>query len=1793
MAKSKSWGAKPKQDEERPLRYRWTRRIVLTIALVGMSIWLGQLLLRPFWHPRLHLVLVTGDAFSTGDQVLAAPRSDYVVEDFAGLLSLAPVVHQSSASSGPLILGNLRSRDDMQRLDDELSKLVTGHRDVFVVYVSAQGISSDGEAFLACSEADAQNPLAGQYRVRNLLAQLSELQSHAILLILDAGQTDYDPARGMLVNQFPRLLRDEVQRSGSKNLWVLSSHGPGERSHISHALRRSIFSYFVEHGMAGAADSSGDRVVDLNELFRYVSISTAAFVEQTTAGNAAQAPQLMWGGGEIDAAALSLEITAVLPPNSERPVLTPQLELTQLREPSAIETSAKRQAENEVRSYVQQQISRFSPRGQLGYIVTDRARSVLVQGGKIPTLPGVTPTGTPAATDPAKPGETKPGDKPAEGDAKKPDAAAGDKPAGDQAAGDKAGDKPAAEPTGTATAGAETKGGDTAADGPAIDLLLAKGWQVRDALLAESLGRARGVDSLPHIWRVLERRLLAYELRHRRGANAGEKVLRQNVTELVGVLEQLQARVAGDQFPARSLGRRIALSYPGLSAPITQVRHLAVLERIAAEGGEAMPAVAAAALTQLDYFTSRGGEADFLEWAKAIPPEAMPYEEVRFTSEIAAMQGFDWTIAQQLLRNRLEAERIAAMSSRYEDWIGKLVQETDLKRRHLEREVLAGLAPNRNDLLERLAALQADLVQLRTNLNLLEDAHRLEVEMLHHLPEYLSWQASRDGATLKEQSSSTEISALVDSLIDLVELRQLPDPTKLPTLARLLPIVKQNRDTVHDYFSDDRIERLVAIPATPGDAWEIELLLETTLPSAGGRQLLLDACGIVDAELASGVTLPDVTRVSLPTSAGRLPATEVHRRGELAWKMLRLLHPDNKEEFPELSSLEAAWKMIPPVERTREDISEFAVAVDQFSEELASFYRNLPGVIEQRAAAGQDFRQVADRKARIRELAMIERGCYFVDSRDAAVMADPSPSLLLGRVDAYDLFSWQRTRLELAMVDAPPSDLQTLSDKMLRYQAAAEAIPLQPPLDSRLTLPLEVVGPTSVRLALENQKEAFLNVTWNGEGEQRAWVTAEYADDLLKIETPATQPIYPSNYSDTDLLLQRPTFKLRRGVSETLRMVVRRQEASTRPSRVILRFHVAGKLLRYDVAVDLPLPESVDLLVDGVPGSFANDSAGAQLFPFPNRSTNYQLSLASSATIERQIAVEMYSLKSSIKDPLPQVALSDADAKKLFSELPVGPKIADLPNVALPPAGQNLPIPFPAPPPPPKPLKPGEVPEPPPPPDPKLGTLYTPQAMVGGVLVLIREPAAGRTIMKRLEVTAQRPQRYVRPRVNYQPGRQRIEIIVDAEDPRLLPAGGSRVHVEVLDPIPSEAERRLDGQILAPNFETQLFVEVADEPGRYVNIAITVDDYPRAFLYRVPCSAIALDVPEDTDAVKVSLDPLPKGTLYKAPAGEIPVVVRVDAPGSSGGNPPLEVRVGVDRDRDRTLNDEAALLLTSTRDVKFTASAAAPLGEFTIDTIVSDFSINVPESGLQSGLANMLAQVSLGDRMGYSNPIEIVIDGEAPRISGVELLPSQLAVIGKPVAVSCIASDDELSGVAKLEVMFDTNRSGAIGDDDKPVIAVFQPEGRWTATVPTEGLMRGTYNLLLRATDRVGNQSPISRVKVQVVSPEEAGTGEKKLLGTITGTVIHGVTPQPGMKVSLWPEGANPYAKVDPKNPEPSKKITEVATGPKGTYEITRVPPGKYLLVGEGLVKNKNRRVAIPVTVEPPKPLPPIELKLP
>jgi hypothetical protein len=167
---------------------------------------------------------------------------------------------------------------------------------------------------------------------------------------------------------------------------------------------------------------------------------------------------------------------------------------------------------------------------------------------------------------------------------------------------------------------------------------------------------------------------------------------------------------------------------------------------------------------------------------------------------------------------------------------------------------------------------------------------------------------------------------------------------------------------------------------------------------------------------------------------------------------------------------------------------------------------------------------------------------------------------------------------------------------------------------------------------------------------------------------------------------------------------------------------------------------------------------------------------------------------------------------------------------------------------------------------------------------------------------------------------------------------------------------------------------------------------------------------------------------------------------------------------------------------------------------------------------------------------DVVIDGEAP--SRVELSPTSPLVAGKPAAFR-IDALDEFSGVESVRVYLGYSEKNAPPADAKPVVAAplaGQPDA-WSATLPMPAA--STAVVTVETTDRVGL---VRNNTQQLVLIDEAAAS----LGSVAGTVVEGVMPQPDLTVELRDPQQQPVA---------SSK-----TDAKGAFHFAGVKPGKYLV---------------------------------
>ena len=971
------------------------------------------------------------------------------------------------------------------------------------------------------------------------------------------------------------------------------------------------------------------------------------------------------------------------------------------------------------------------------------------------------------------------------------------------------------------------------------------------------------------------------------------------------------------------------------------------------------------------------------------------------------------------------------------------------------------------------------------------------------------------------------------------------------------------------------------------------MLLETPLPTADVRAALVAALPELDAELAAQVQPSGDGETTSQAAAERF----FQPRAELEHALAKALVAPTHD--PDWEPLDQLWQRL-----GTSDPQSLSAQQAAFAVALADLYRNLPARVERGLADASDLSTPATRGERMAALAAWGEAQRLIPAASIATWQAASPDSHLAAARAYDWLVWQRQRRSAPRPMPRRWKRVTWGKSPKIFSPLRFAFPASRRSWAGRFRRWNWFGADTVPLTLAAARPLALSLSYSGAAGTPAWILLEFDPAIVAVEPTAGTIVHP--WSEvagglaghealvSRLKLRRPSLELSAGRTVPIHLNITRLAPAPRPSHLVVRVATEGYVARYDVQITLPLPEAVQLIVTGTPASWTPVPGGVMLHPFANRRTEYALQLASGTGDERTVDVQLLPLLAAPPVSFPSATLSPEDSQQLRSGLELGPLIAEAKGLVLSADGrpQKVVLVAPAPPPPPPMAekKEGAAPAVVAPPSDK----PPPTPLDHGLLLVITDTKDQRQIFKHLAATPQRPPRFVRPRVRYSAARERIEVTVAAVEPSLLPPGGVRISGEIVEILPVDAERQLDGTLTAAQ-PAELFVEVPSAAGRVATLRLAVDGYPRAFLYRVPCSGDAVDLPEDTDTVAVRVIALPKGTVYKPPVATIPVQLQIDAPAAAAGNPPLRAEVGIDRNRDRELEGDEVVVLTTDRHVSATLAGISPQGQLLIEAKVADPTIEIPAASLGSGRVNVIARAAVGDNVAWSQPIEIVIDSRPPKVSAIELQSGRVSVIGADVALSALADDAQLSGIAKVEALFDKARSGKFPPESPPFPGAVQDDGRWHVKLPTAGLASGTYNILVRATDRADNVSEIARTSVQVLTEAEAADAAKaKNLADITGVVLYGEEPQAGITVTLLPDAGMPPA-TPPKGKsklDPKQILAQTTTKSDGSFTFPKIAPGKYTVMTEGLIRNKNRQATAQVSFETSKELQPVELML-
>lgn len=171
-----------------------------------------------------------------------------------------------------------------------------------VLYLSAFVLGDrDGQLYLLPGDADIDRR-STWLKFQDVLDTLGQCKSQRKFLILDVMRPLADPRLGVLANDAARRVQRALERVSDPSLLVLCACAPGQVAWPSQALGQSVFGYFVDRGLRGAADGDvpsekPDGVIRARELYHYVRTRVDAWARHSRA--ARQTP-VLYGAADLD-----------------------------------------------------------------------------------------------------------------------------------------------------------------------------------------------------------------------------------------------------------------------------------------------------------------------------------------------------------------------------------------------------------------------------------------------------------------------------------------------------------------------------------------------------------------------------------------------------------------------------------------------------------------------------------------------------------------------------------------------------------------------------------------------------------------------------------------------------------------------------------------------------------------------------------------------------------------------------------------------------------------------------------------------------------------------------------------------------------------------------------------------------------------------------------------------------------------------------------------------------------------------------------------------------------------------------------------------------------------------------------------------------------------------------------------------------------------------------------------------------------------------------------------------------
>jgi hypothetical protein len=174
-----------------------------------------------------------------------APNA-FAVQDCDALLQHFPKDHKRAYESQTL-----------DRMRKELAALRSKTDTPAVVHLTALALVHEGDVFVLPGDADVDNP-DSWLPLREVLRALHQCPSKHKLLLLDIMKPVASARLGVLVDDVAANIKRLLDKDDDPNLLVLCACDAAQLSHVSEETGLSIFAYYLDQGLRGQADGSGD-----------------------------------------------------------------------------------------------------------------------------------------------------------------------------------------------------------------------------------------------------------------------------------------------------------------------------------------------------------------------------------------------------------------------------------------------------------------------------------------------------------------------------------------------------------------------------------------------------------------------------------------------------------------------------------------------------------------------------------------------------------------------------------------------------------------------------------------------------------------------------------------------------------------------------------------------------------------------------------------------------------------------------------------------------------------------------------------------------------------------------------------------------------------------------------------------------------------------------------------------------------------------------------------------------------------------------------------------------------------------------------------------------------------------------------------------------------------------------------------------------------------------------------------------------------------------------------------------